>query len=540
MTVSNTTVKLNYNGNGSNRTFALTFPLLSAAHLRIVVTDAAGTETEINNNFSLNTALDTLTYPTVDSGLDPLPTGSTLTLIRQTPLTQEIDLQSGNALDAAELERGYDKLTYLLQEIKEQVSRCIKYAVAQTDITTAEQFLSDITTAAEAAQTSATSAATSATTASTKASQASTSQVLAAGYATDASNYATAASESAASALSHKQDAATSAYEAGQAATAAESAKDDAEAAKSVVGGYKDAAAGYASEASISANAAATSASAADDAKAYAIAAKTAAETAQGKAETAESNATDSAAAAAAAAAELTAHNTSPDAHADMRQEIAGKQAALPDGATGLFLRKTADGVDWAQPGGGGGGGGSVDWGGRGGTLSNQTDLKKVLDSKAAASHTHTKSETTDFPTIPAKVSDLQNDSGFITGVDWDDVGEKPESFTPSSHTHTKSEITDFPTIPAKVSDLQNDSGFITGVAWDDVSNKPSTFTPSTHTHSQYLTAVPVATTSTLGGVKPDGTTITAAADGTLSAVGGGSASLSATYDSTNKILTLE
>ena len=43
MTVSNTTVKLNYNGNGSNRTFALTFPLLSAAHLRIVVTDAAGT-----------------------------------------------------------------------------------------------------------------------------------------------------------------------------------------------------------------------------------------------------------------------------------------------------------------------------------------------------------------------------------------------------------------------------------------------------------------------------------------------------------------
>ena len=536
MTVSNTTVKLNYNGNGSNRTFALTFPLLSAAHLRIVVTDAAGTETEISNNFSLNTALDTLTYPTVDSGLDPLPTGSTLTLIRQTPLTQEIDLQSGNALDAAELERGYDKLTYLLQEIKEQVSRCIKYAVAQTDITTAEQFLSDITTAAEAAQTSATSAATSATTASTKASQASTSQVLAAGYATDASNYATAASESAASALSHKQDAATSAYEAGQAATAAESAKDDAEAAKSVVDGYKDDAAGYASEASISANSAATSASAADDAKAYAIAAKTAAETAQGKAETAESNAADSATTAAAAAAELEAHNTDTSAHTDIRTLIAGKQDILEAGE-GIQI----NGNVISAPGGGGGGGSdTVAWGNITGTLTNQTDLKNALDGKAAASHTHTKSQITDFPTIPSKVSDLQNDSGFITGVDWDDVGEKPESFTPSSHTHGKADITDFPTIPSKVSDLQNDSGFITGVAWDDVSSKPSTFTPSTHTHSQYLTAVPVATTSTLGGVKPDGTTITAAADGTLSAVGGGSASLSATYDSTNKILTLE
>ena len=53
------------------------------------------------------------------------------------------------------------------------------------------------------------------------------------------------------------------------------------------------------------------------------------------------------------------------------------------------------------------------------------------------------------------------------------------DSRTPTSHTHTKSEITDFPTIPTKVSDLTNDSGFITK-AVNDLTNyylKSETYT---------------------------------------------------------------
>ena len=38
------------------------------------------------------------------------------------------------------------------------------------------------------------------------------------------------------------------------------------------------------------------------------------------------------------------------------------------------------------------------------------------LTGKANAVHTHTKSQITDFPTIPTKVSDLTNDAGYITG----------------------------------------------------------------------------------------------------------------------------
>ena len=39
------------------------------------------------------------------------------------------------------------------------------------------------------------------------------------------------------------------------------------------------------------------------------------------------------------------------------------------------------------------------------------------LSGKADASHTHTVSDVTDFPSIPANTSDLNNDSGYITGM---------------------------------------------------------------------------------------------------------------------------
>ena len=53
----------------------------------------------------------------------------------------------------------------------------------------------------------------------------------------------------------------------------------------------------------------------------------------------------------------------------------------------------------------------STEWGSIGGPLSNQTDLKDALDGKAAASHTHTTSDITNFPTIPDELADLSDDS---------------------------------------------------------------------------------------------------------------------------------
>lgn len=46
-------------------------------------------------------------------------------------------------------------------------------------------------------------------------------------------------------------------------------------------------------------------------------------------------------------------------------------------------------------------------------------------------------------PTIPKKTSELINDRNFISGVSWEEIENKPSTFTPSAHTHTISDITD-------------------------------------------------------------------------------------------------
>ena len=50
-------------------------------------------------------------------------------------------------------------------------------------------------------------------------------------------------------------------------------------------------------------------------------------------------------------------------------------------------------------------------WGG----VYSKSEVNTLLNDKANSSHTHTKSQITDFPTIPSKTSDLTNDSGFLT-----------------------------------------------------------------------------------------------------------------------------
>ena len=55
---------------------------------------------------------------------------------------------------------------------------------------------------------------------------------------------------------------------------------------------------------------------------------------------------------------------------------------------------------------------------------------------------------------LRTKTSQLENDSGFITGVTWDDISQKP-------------------TIPTKVSELQNDEGYLKDISWEQIQNKP-------------------------------------------------------------------
>ena len=112
--------------------------------------------------------------------------------------------------------------------------------------------------------------------------------------------------------------------------------------------------------------------------------------------------------------------------------------------------------------------------------------LKGLVDGKAAASHTHTKSQITDFPSsLPA--SDVYSWAKAKTkpSYAWSEITGKPSTFTPSSHTHTKSQITDFPTsMPASDVYSWAKASSKPSYSWNEISSKPSTFTPSSHTHN--------------------------------------------------------
>lgn len=153
MTISNQVTKRIYQGNNTTREWEIDFPLIAPADLKVYVTSPDGTETLLSTGYTLNASATVLTYPTVASGLAPLATGWTITLVRATPLTQEIDLIRQGDLDAEVLEQGYDKLTLLLQEMREVLSRSIKFPVSSSaSATDTESFLRKLLEVESAAQ----------------------------------------------------------------------------------------------------------------------------------------------------------------------------------------------------------------------------------------------------------------------------------------------------------------------------------------------------------------------------------------------------
>lgn len=510
MTVSNTTTKLQYLGDGNNRTFAITFPLLAAAHLRVITTDAAGKDTEVSAGYEISANLNAITYPTVASGLAPLPAGSKITLIRQTPLTQALDLQSGNSVDAEQLERGYDKLTYLVQELKEQVARALKYKVSEMNEHTAEEYLEKIEEASAGAAAYAQTAAQSASAAASAASEAESNKTRAGNYCTRSETAATSSLQEAYNAKQFKLAAESSASAAQSAKTAAEAAKTSAESAASTATGQV--------ATHNTSNTAHADLRTAISAKQDALPSGTTghylkktdtgvvwAEVSGGAGGTVN---TDDA---------LSDTSTNPVQNKVIKAALDGKQATLIAGANVDITNNVISVV------GGGGAGGTIDIDGSlSDTSTNPVQnkvLKAAIDAKqntlsetqlAASNSGITAAKVSGYDSHTANadihataaqkaawtakqdaISDLatirQNASAgaqaaTAAGNYGDIVSHDADEFQPagnyaaSSHTHTKSQITDFPPVPTKVSQLTNDSGF--------------------------LTSVPAATDSTLGGVK--------------------------------------
>ena len=139
MTISSSANKTIALGNGSATQFAFGFIGVAAAYISVIYTDASGNETTLTHGsgssqyqITLNSAPQgglwgiggTVTY---NPGGTPIATGTTLTIARELPLTQAINLQ--NQISLAELgngaETGLDTLEMQIQQVYEQTARAI-------------------------------------------------------------------------------------------------------------------------------------------------------------------------------------------------------------------------------------------------------------------------------------------------------------------------------------------------------------------------------------------------------------------------------
>jgi len=145
MTISTTTIKNSFTGNGSTTAFTYTFPINTTSEILVIERSATGTETiraegsgstnyGIVNNGSAGGIVTMVTAPV---------SGVTLILRRNTALTQETDYVANDPFPAETHEDALDKLQMQTQELQEQADRSFK--VSRTNTIASSEFTGSAT-----------------------------------------------------------------------------------------------------------------------------------------------------------------------------------------------------------------------------------------------------------------------------------------------------------------------------------------------------------------------------------------------------------
>ena len=145
MTVTTTTIKNSYSGNGSTTAFAYTFPINATDEITVIERSSTGVETvksegsgSTNYGISDNGASGgTVTMVTAPAS------GTTLVLLRNTALTQETDYVANDPFPAETHEDALDKALMQAQELQEELDRSFK--VSRTNTITTSEFTESAT-----------------------------------------------------------------------------------------------------------------------------------------------------------------------------------------------------------------------------------------------------------------------------------------------------------------------------------------------------------------------------------------------------------
>ena len=126
MTVSSATNKVSYNGNGSTTVFAYGFKIFDEDDLTVIIRNASGGETTktITTHYTVS-GVGAASGGNVTMGTAPA-SGESLTIIREQPLTQGLDLVPNDPFPATLVEDTLDKLTFMVHQHEETLNRSIK------------------------------------------------------------------------------------------------------------------------------------------------------------------------------------------------------------------------------------------------------------------------------------------------------------------------------------------------------------------------------------------------------------------------------
>jgi hypothetical protein len=140
MTVSSTTVKNSYSGDGSNDTFVYGFKIFASSDLQVIIRSATGTETTktLTTDYTV-TGVGTASGGNVVFESTAIPTATeTVVLIRNVPQTQAIDYIANDPFPAETHEEGLDRATMTIQQMQEEINRSIK--LSKTNTMTSTEF----------------------------------------------------------------------------------------------------------------------------------------------------------------------------------------------------------------------------------------------------------------------------------------------------------------------------------------------------------------------------------------------------------------
>lgn len=133
MTISSTTSRVSYNGNGVLVNFTVPFYFLDDTHLLVtkyVVSSGVTTTLALTTDYTV-VGSGVLTGGTITCVVAPA-TGTQIIITRNVPFTQETDYIENDPFPAEVHEQALDKLTMEVQQIDEQVDRSVKMPITSS------------------------------------------------------------------------------------------------------------------------------------------------------------------------------------------------------------------------------------------------------------------------------------------------------------------------------------------------------------------------------------------------------------------------